>query len=112
MKRLFRLPPSRDRVRADVDAELAFHLEGRIEELMAAGMSRADAEREALRRFGDREQVRSQVEHIDEAVRTQRARSERLADVWRDIRFAMRSLARRPALFRACWRSSPLQRSN
>jgi len=34
------LPFSRARVRGDVDAELSFHLQGRIEELIAAGMSR------------------------------------------------------------------------
>ena len=41
MKRLFRLPFSRARLSRDVDAELSFHLQGRIEELIAQGMSRA-----------------------------------------------------------------------
>jgi hypothetical protein len=52
MKRLFRLPFSRDRLRRDVDAELDFHLEGRIEDLVAGGMSRAAAALQATRRFG------------------------------------------------------------
>lgn len=65
MKRLFRLPLSRDRVRGDVNEELSFHLQGRIEELVAGGMTREDAEREALRRFGDRSKVEAEVERID-----------------------------------------------
>ena len=73
MKRLFRLPFSRDRVRRDVDNELDFHLAGRIEELVARGMSRADAELEARRRFGDRAHVEAEVERIDVAAHQRRA---------------------------------------
>ena len=49
MKRLFRLPASRAGVRRDVADEVSFHLEGRIEEFVAQGMSREAAEREARR---------------------------------------------------------------
>ena len=38
-----------------VDEELRLHLEGRAEELVAAGASAEEAQREALRRFGDLE---------------------------------------------------------
>lgn len=96
MKRLFRLPFSRDRVRRDVDTELSFHLEGRIEELVARGMSREDAEREAQRRFGDRAQVEVEVERIDVSAHEHRALREWLEAVWRDIRYAARGLTRRP----------------
>ncbi len=65
MKRLFRLPFSRDRLRRDVDTELDFHLEGRIEELIAGGMPREEAEREARCRFGNRERVEAEMEQID-----------------------------------------------
>ena len=65
MKKIFRLPFSRDRVRRDVDTELNFHLEGRIEELVATGLSRTDAEAEARRRFGNRSDVETEVEQID-----------------------------------------------
>ena len=34
MRRVFRLPGTKRRVRADLDDELRFHLEGRIEDLM------------------------------------------------------------------------------
>jgi putative ABC transport system permease protein len=96
MKRLFRLPAFRARVRGDVDAELNFHLEGRIEELMAAGMTRDDAEREARRRFGDREQVEAEVERIDVRMLERRRLRESVTAAWRDARYALRGLVRRP----------------
>ena len=54
MKRVFRLPGTRRRAEQALDAELRFHLEGRIEDLMEReGLSRDNAEREAQRRFGN-----------------------------------------------------------
>jgi predicted permease len=96
MKRLFRLPFSRDRVRRDVDTELNFHLEGRIEELVARGMSRADAEAEARLRFGDREQVGAEVALIDISTQKRRALGERFDNVRQDILFAIRQLRKSP----------------
>jgi predicted permease len=96
MKRLFRLPFSRARVRGDVDAELSFHLQGRIEELIASGMSREDAELEAQRRFGDRSVVAQELERMDVRAYERRALGDRLAGYWRDARYAARGLARRP----------------
>ena len=40
-------------VKADVDEELRLHLEMRIDDLAAQGMTREDARREAVRQFGD-----------------------------------------------------------
>src|SRR5665213_1502672 len=96
MKRLFRLPFPRDRVRRDVDTELSFHLEGRIDELIAQGMSRAGAELEAKRRFGDRAQVETEVEQIDVSTNNRRALRERLDDIRLDITFALRQLRKSP----------------
>ena len=96
MKRLFRLPFSRARVRGDVDAELSFHLQGRIEELIVAGLSREEAEREAQHRFGDRSAVAQELERIDVVTYERRALGERFAALGRDARYAIRGLARRP----------------
>jgi putative ABC transport system permease protein len=96
MKRLFRLPVSRDRVQRDVDSELAFHLQGRIDELVTRGMSREEAEREAQRRFGDRSAVAHELERIDVQTYQRRAIGERLAGFARDARYATRGLLRRP----------------
>ncbi|HVT39350.1 MAG TPA: ADOP family duplicated permease, partial [Gemmatimonadaceae bacterium] len=96
MKRVFWMPSSRATVRRDVDAEVAFHLEGRIDELVAQGLSREEAEREAVGRFGDQARVRAQLERIDEVARGRQARSEWLGDLARDVRFAVRSLVQHP----------------
>jgi len=96
MKRLFRLPFSRDRMRRDVDAELSFHLEGRIEELVARGMTRGEAELEAARRFGNRELVEAEVEQIDQSTHQQHTRREWFSAIARDARYGVRGLTRRP----------------
>lgn len=83
-------------MRRDVDTELNFHLEGRIEELVAGGMPREDAEREARSRFGNREQVEAEMERIDLSTHKRRALGERLDDVMRSATFAMRQFRRSP----------------
>lgn len=96
MKRSFRLPFTRQRARSDADAEVSFHIQGRIDELMATGLSRADAEREALRRFGDPAGIEAELERIDVAMHRRRAFRESIDARVRDARLAIRSLARRP----------------
>ena len=60
MKRVFRLPGTRRRVDEELDAELRFHLDGRIEDLMEREhLTRDVAEREARRRFGDYDTYRN-----------------------------------------------------
>ena len=96
LRRALHLSPTAADVRADVDDELRFHLEGRIEELMSRGMSREQAEAEAHRRFGDAARIGAEVETIDNAIQ----RRQRLGDHWsaivRDVRFALRGMASHP----------------
>ena len=47
-------------LRGDIDRELRFHIEGRIEELVAQGYTREQAEREVSERFGDVSTVRDE----------------------------------------------------
>ena len=96
MKRFIKLPGSRSRARRDLEAELSFHLEGRIEELMASGLTREAALEEAQRRFGDRAQIEAEVAHIDTIALRQAGLRERAGDALRALRYAMRGLARRP----------------
>ena len=64
IRRLFRLPLSRERLLRDMDDEVRAHLEMRIDELRALGMNAADAETEALRRFGDSDEYRAYAEKL------------------------------------------------
>jgi predicted permease len=67
--------------------EIAFHRDRLIEDFIAAGMSRAEAERRAFLEFGN-------VVPIEERVRDARGRW--LDDFWRDLRYAWRTVARTP----------------
>jgi putative ABC transport system permease protein len=96
MKKIFSLPFSRERMRSDVDSELSFHLEGRIEELVASGMSRPDAELEAKRRFGNRELVEAEMEQIDFTAHRRRELREHLDNLRRNSVFALRQFRRSP----------------
>ncbi len=77
-----------DRLWRDVDQELAFHIQERIDELRDSGLSATDAERQARRQFGN---LPLKVEETIDM------------DVWRwledlrsDLRIGARTLLRRP----------------
>ncbi len=96
-RRDFHLPPSPARLQADLDEELRFHMEGRREELVAAGMSPEEADREVRRRFGDAESYRREAREIDlRALRAER-RAAFLATLWRETRRSARTLLRERA---------------
>lgn len=86
----------RSDVRADVDEELRFHLEARIADYEARGMTRDDAERAARERFGDADAVRHTLETHDRAEQRREYRREYMSDLVQDIRFAVRALRRTP----------------
>ncbi|HJQ21531.1 MAG TPA: ABC transporter permease [Gemmatimonadaceae bacterium] len=84
-------------LRADVDDELAFHVESRVQEYIAGGMSPDDARRHALQRFGDVERVRSTVETIDREFQADMNNAHMWDDFTQDIQYAFRALRRSPA---------------
>ena len=57
-----------DKLDFELDEEVRFHLEERIERLVAGGMDRRDAEKYARRRFGNRLLLR-ETSHDVRAVR-------------------------------------------
>ncbi|HEY9479277.1 MAG TPA: ABC transporter permease, partial [Gemmatimonadaceae bacterium] len=96
VRRLFRLPGSRARILRDLDDEMRIHLAMRVEELRALGMSEADAEAEALRRFGDTEEFHFYAERRA-ARRAHWLRvSEWLTEWTQDVRFATRQFRKAP----------------
>ncbi|HVE33593.1 MAG TPA: ABC transporter permease [Gemmatimonadaceae bacterium] len=97
MRRVFRLPGTKRRVDRELDDELRFHIEGRIEELMEReGLSRGDAEREAARRFGDISEYRRQTRAIDDKILQRDRRMDIIETVARESRHAVRTLRRSP----------------
>lgn len=94
VRRAFRLVFAAHRLRDDVDAELRFHIEGRIEELMARGLTRAQAERQVSERFGSLDDYRKETRAIDERMIHEERRMELLDTMRRETRQAVRALAR------------------
>jgi len=77
----------RDRFEEDLDTEIRFHLETRIADLESGGLSKADASAQARSEFGSR-------------IRTSEETRSAWSFVWleqivADVRFALRSFARR-----------------
>ena len=97
LRRVFRLPASPDRLAREVEEELRFHLEGRIDELVAAGWPRAAAEAEAHRRFGDYAAYRREARDIDFITHHQRRRMDIADTVRREVLHSVRALVRAPA---------------
>ena len=96
LKRVFRVPLGGSRVQRDVDAELRFHIEERIAELVASGMSREEAEAQVRERFGDVTRIGAELRAIDRTTERRRAYTEWLGDLGRDIHYAVRGMIARP----------------
>ena len=81
---------------AGVDDELRFHLNERVEELVAAGASEDAARAQALAEFGDVDRVRAGLLVFDRRTERRRRRTEWIESLWADIRYALRTLVQAP----------------
>lgn len=79
----------REELEGELDEELRFHIEKEIEQNVARGMSPAEARRAALVEFGGVERVREECRDV-RGVRL-------LDDLFQDLRYALRVLAKNPA---------------
>jgi predicted permease len=85
-------------IHRDVDAELRFHFDARIEELVAQGLTADQARARAAAEFGDIEQTRDALRAIDQRTARRRRRVDLLEALWQDVRYVARSLRRSPAV--------------
>ncbi|HEX2187337.1 MAG TPA: ABC transporter permease [Longimicrobiaceae bacterium] len=81
---------------AEVDDELAFHLEERVREYVARGMDPDAARAAALERFGDVEGVRGECAQLLAEDRRAEGRRDWLQDLGQDLRYGVRSALRAP----------------
>jgi predicted permease len=88
----------RANIAADVDAELTFHVDARMEELRNAGLDPAAARVQALREFGDVELARRTLRDMDEQHAASERRAHLASDLIGDVRVAIRALRRSPGL--------------
>lgn len=72
----------------EIDEELRFHLEQRIAENIAAGMSQEQAAQDARKRFGNLQSVREECHETRGADLS--------AAIWQDFRFGLRMLRKNP----------------
>ena len=79
---------SRSKVEREIQKELASHIAMRVEDNVATGMSRKDARRDALVRFGNPAVMKEKTTEADAALY--------LESIWTDMRYALRQLARSP----------------
>src|SRR5688572_13383521 len=96
VRRLFRLPPTRDRMLSDADEEMRFHIDAWTEELRARGLSPSDAAAAAHARFGDPGEYRDHAAHRAGRNALRQRVTTWLAEWIQDARFAIRHLAKAP----------------
>ena len=96
MRRSFRIDAG-NRSKADVEREIALHLELRAKEFEAAGMSPEAAREAALAAFGDRGEIESEVRGIHERTVDRRRSREWFQEFRQDLRVGTRMLLRAPA---------------
>src|SRR5690349_10060994 len=97
-RRLFRFPSrSRAQIMRDLESEIAFHVEMRVDELVAKGVDRADAARQAREEFGDLERTRTYCGEVDARTERDARIADRVAEWWQDAKYAWRTIRRSPA---------------
>ena len=83
-------------VRADLDAELAFHFEELTHKYAAEGMDPAAARAKACRRFGTLDRIRADCLTLDERWKTEKRRHRMFDEFRHDLRYGVRMLAKSP----------------
>lgn len=84
------------RPEADVEDEIAFHIEMRARELAARGLDIEAARVEAQRRFGDRARVEAEMRRLERERSRRTSRLAAVRDLRGDVSFVIRSLVRQP----------------
>ena len=94
LRRIFRLAFGRAGAYKDIDEELAFHLDSRVEELLRGGSSPEEARALALQEFGGFGRYREELRKLGR----QRVARDRRADLFgtfrQDLSYAARQLRR------------------
>ena len=94
-----RLAPTRE---AEIVEELAQHIEDRYEELLASGMTEAEASRTAFAELSEGDSLMRELRRVERRVVPEpvvsgaNRRGNMIADLWQDIRYAVRMLRKNP----------------
>ena len=96
MKRLFRLSLIQHDPPRDVRDEIRFHLEMRTREFIEQGMTPEQARRAAESAFGDVTEIEAECRELRATRDRERDRRETVRSIGQDLRFAVRTLRKRP----------------
>ena len=97
VRRLMSLVVGRRSIERDVDDEMRFHIEMRVDDLVRSGIHRDDAQRQAASEYGDAAAAHRELTEIDERRTRSRERREWFQSFVQDVRFGARGLRLRPA---------------
>lgn len=98
MRRVLRISWRASAVDRDVDAEIGFHLDARTDELIRLGVPEHDARERALAEYGSVDESKSELVMLDRRRVDHEQHKERLMSFGDDLKYAARSLMRRPTL--------------
>ena len=96
MKRFFRTRDYQPDAKNDIDEEFQSHLELKVEDLMAQGMSEEEAQAEARRAFGDGATAGADAASHTRARLRRRSIRDRFDNLFQDLRYAIRRMTRAP----------------
>lgn len=95
-RRVFRLPSTADRLAKELDDEVRFHVEMRVARLIAEGVPHDEARAEAMRRFGDLDDLTEYCTGLETSHMRRTHFKERLESLMHDARFAWRQARKSP----------------
>lgn len=96
IRHAFRLPANGERLLRELDEEVRFHVEMRAQRLIESGVAREDAYAEALRRFGNVDELRDYCQTIEVTHMRRVEWTERAASLLQDLRYARRQFRKAP----------------
>ena len=97
VRRAFRLPTTSQRITRELDDEVRFHVDQRAKKLIDQGCPTETAYAEALRRFGDVDDLRDYCVSMEVSHMRRVEFRERLETIGQDFRFAFRQLRKNPS---------------
>jgi putative ABC transport system permease protein len=83
--------------RTEIEDEIRFHIEGRIEEFVRQGLPERDARARARDLFGDVTSIKASMRRETQRSQSSKARSYPMQQISRDIHYALRALVKHPA---------------
>jgi predicted permease len=98
LRRVLQLRVGARGVEHEIDAELQFHLDARIDELMARGIARDEAMRIAHDEFGDLDEARRDLVTVDRRRHAHEQRADWGEALAQDVRLALRRMRAAPGL--------------